>query len=92
MWDEFKSTWWSIEVAPDWSAETEVECASIWREENGVGALQISAHKYDSGLIPEDDLNDFMRGEFPSNTSIESVTCGQFAGLGVEYVLDEKFW
>ena len=91
MWDEFKSTWWSIEIAPDWFAEREAECTSIWRED-GVGALQISAYKYESGLIPEDDLDDFMSREFPGNTPIESVTCGQFAGVGVEYVLDEKFW
>jgi hypothetical protein len=57
-----------------------------------VGALQISAYKYDAGLTPEDDLSDFMSGEFPADTPIKSVTCGQFAGVGVEYAIDEKFW
>ena len=91
MEDEYKSTWWSIKVAPDWFAEREADCTTIWRED-GVGAFQISAYKYDLGLIPEDDLNDFMSGEFPGDTAIKSVTCGQFAGVGVEYAIDEKFW
>ena len=91
MSDNYKSAWWSIELAPDWFAEREADCTSIWRED-GVGALQISAYKYDSGLTPEDDLHDFMSGEFPADTPIKSVTCGQFAGVGVEYEIDEKFW
>ena len=91
MWDKYKSTWWSIELAPDWFAEREADCTSIWRED-GVGALQISAYKYDTGLAPENDLDEFMSGEFPGDTPIRSVTCGQFAGVGVEYEIDEKFW
>lgn len=71
--------------------QREAECTSFCRE-HGVGALQISAYKYDSGLISEDDLKDFMSGEFPLNTPVESVTCGQFIGVGVEFVQDEKFW
>ena len=91
MWDKYKSTWWSIELCSDWFAEREEDCTSIWRED-GVGALQISAYKYDPGLTPEDDFNDFMRGEFPADTPIKSVTCGQFSGVGVEFEIDEKFW
>jgi hypothetical protein len=91
MSDKYKSTWWSIELAPGWFAEREVDCTSIWRED-GVGALQISTYKYDTGLTPVDDLSDLMSGAFPDDTSIKSVTCGQFAGVGVEYEIDEKFW
>lgn len=91
MWDEFKATWWSIKVAPNWRAESEAECTTLWQEE-GVGALQISAYKYVSSPVPANDLSDFMDGEFPDDTLIESVTQGQFAGVGVEYVLEEKFW
>jgi hypothetical protein len=91
MSDEFKATWWSIKVAPNWHAESEAECTTIWQEA-GVGALQISVYKCDRSPVPENDLSDFMNGEFPGNTPIESVTHGQFAGVGVEYVLDEKFW
>ena len=91
MREKFKSTWWSIELAPNWVAEREADCTSIWRED-GVGALQISAYKYDPGLLPEDDLDEFMSGEFPGDTPIDNVTCGQFAGFGVEYAIDENFW
>src|SRR5688500_3045312 len=91
MWNKFKSTWWSIELAPDWVAEKEADCTSIWRED-GVGALQISAYKYESGLKPEDDLNDFMSGEVPDDAILKSIRCGQFVGVGVDYVADGKFW
>jgi hypothetical protein len=91
MPDEFKSTWWSIEVAPGWFAEREAECVTFWRED-GVGALQISAYKYDSGCVPDDDLHDFMKGEFPDDARIQHLSCGEFEGMGVDYVVDGKFW
>jgi hypothetical protein len=87
----YESAWWSVEVPPGWSAHEERECISFFRDD-GVGAFQVSAHKHDSGRVPEDDLLDFTKGEFPDNLTLQSVTCGEFVGLGIEYVTDGKFW
>ena len=46
MSNEFTSAWWTIELPPDWSAEREESCTSIWSED-GVGAIQISSYQHD---------------------------------------------
>src|SRR5260370_28259328 len=91
MPDEFKSTWWSIELAPDWFAEQEAECATFWRED-GVGTLQITSYKHDSGRVPDEDLDDFMKREIPDDARLQKLSCGEFVGIGVDYVADGKFW
>lgn len=65
--------------------------ASFWRDD-GVGALQISALRHDSRIVPKDDLSDFMKGEWPDETTPRAVICGAFSGVGVDYVADGKFW
>jgi hypothetical protein len=91
MTHEFITAWWSIQIAIGWLSEQEDECATFWRED-GVGALQISAHSHDSGSVPADDLEDFTKGEFPDGAALKPIRCGQFVGVGVDYVADGKFW
>ena len=91
MPDEFKSTWWSIQLANGWHSEQDDLCATFWRD-NGVGALQISARSHDIGKVPEDDLHDFTKGQFHDEAILESVRCGEFEGVGVDYVAGGKFW
>src|SRR5687768_12563853 len=88
---EYRSSWWSIDLLPGWSAERSAECVSLVRVD-GVGALQISAHKHDSGTIPSGDLDDFTAGEFPDGTALQSVACGSLSGVGVDYVAEGNFW
>ena len=75
MTHDFIAPWGSIQVPDGWLSEQEDECATFWREE-GVGALQISAHSHDSGSVPAEDLEDFT----------------QFVGVGIDYIADGKFW
>jgi hypothetical protein len=88
---EYKSSWWSIVLAPDWFADEEDGCVSFAKD-NGVGALQISAFRHDSGTIPQNDLTDFMAGEFPDSVAPQRVICGGFSGVGVDYIADGRFW
>jgi hypothetical protein len=91
MTHEFQAPWWSIQVARGWFSEQEDGCATFWRED-GVGALQISAHSHGSGIVPENDLDIFTQGEFPDGAALELVRCGEFEGVGVDFVKDGKFW
>jgi hypothetical protein len=91
MTHEFTAPWWSIEVADGWLSEQENECATFWRED-GVGALQISAHSNDSGSIPPEELEDFTKGEFPDDSELKTTRCGRFVGVGIDYVADGNFW
>ena len=88
---EYRSSRWSIDLLPGWSAEEQPECVAFFRDD-GVGALQISAYQHDSGTIPADDLDDFKAGEFPDDARLEPVTCGSLSGVGVDYVADGNFW
>src|SRR5215467_14891795 len=80
----YKSVWWSLVVAPNWVAEEDEYCVSFTNP-HGVGALQISAYKHDSGDVPEDDLRDSNVGQFPEDLTPEPVVCGAFSGIGVDY-------
>jgi hypothetical protein len=88
---EYRSSWWSIDLLPGWSAEEHSECVTFVRDD-GVGALQISAYQHDTGAIPEGDLDDFTKGEFPDNVTLEAITYGAWSGVGVDYLADGKFW
>ena len=91
MTHEFISPWWSIQVADGWLSEQDDECATFWRED-GTGALQISAYSHDSGNVPAQAPEDFTKGEFPHDAALKSLRCGQFVGVGVDYIADGKFW
>ena len=73
------------------SPNKRISALSFWRED-GAGTLQISAHSHDSGSVPAEDLEDFTKGEFPDDAALKSLRCGQFVGVGVDYVADRKFW
>jgi hypothetical protein len=87
----YRSVWWSIVVAPNWVAEEDEYCVSFTNP-NGVGALQISAYKHESGDVPEDDLRDSRLGQFPEELTAEPVVCGAFSGVGVDYIAEGRFW
>ena len=89
--DEYESIWWSMEVAAGWLADESAECTTFSRED-GVGALQISAYKHDSDMVPMDDVRDFIRGELHDEETLQRLCCGEFIGLGIDYVDDGKFW
>ncbi len=88
---EYRSSWWSIDLLPGWAADEQPECVAFIRDD-GLGALQISAYKHDSGTISAGDLDDFTKGEFPDNARLEPVTYGALSGVGVDFITDGNFW
>ena len=88
---EYESIWWSMEVAFGCLADENPECVTFCRED-GVGALQISAYKHESGIVPVDDVRDFIRDELPDEAVLQRVSCGEFIGSRIEYVEDGNFW
>jgi hypothetical protein len=88
---EYKSAWWSIYLVPNWLVDEDAACVSFTKDD-GVGALQISAYKHDSGVAPLDELHGFIAGECPEGVPTQPVACGAFQGLGVDYVAEGRFW
>jgi hypothetical protein len=88
--NKYESIWWSIEVASGWLVDENPECITF-RRKDGVGALQISAYKHESGIVPVDDVRDLIRDELPDEAILQQVICGEFIGSGLEYVEEGKF-
>ena len=80
-----------MEVPSGWLADENAECITFSRED-GVGALQISAYKHESGIVRMHDVRDFIRDELPDEATLQRLSCGEFIGLGIDYVEDGKFW
>ena len=78
---EYESIWWSMEVALGWLADENPESTTFCRED-GVGALQISAYKHESGIVPADDVRDFITDELPDEAKLQRVSCGRIYWLG----------
>jgi hypothetical protein len=85
MAKEYKSSWWSIELSSDWSAEEEEVCVTF-SAERGVGALQVSAYRRGDESVTDEDLNDFAEDELVDGGVPQNVSCGAFRGIAVSYV------
>ena len=42
--------------------------------------------------MTDEDLSDYVKDQFPEGIEVEPVSCGEFTGVGVDYVVDENFW
>jgi hypothetical protein len=91
MPNEYTSSWWSIELPSDWSAEEEESCVSF-SAEHDVGALQISAYRRDGEAVTDEDLNDFAEDELIDGIMLQDVSCGDFRGIAISYAKDESLW
>jgi Domain of unknown function (DUF3805) len=91
MTREYKSSWWSIELPSGWNAENQEDCVTFLAE-NSVGALQISAYRHDEESVTDADLNDFAEDELIDSTTPEDVSCGDFRGIAISHLKDERFW
>jgi hypothetical protein len=89
--EEFKSTWWSIELLPTWSAEQEESCTSICSE-NDVGALQVSAYRKSDRSVSEKDLVELSEGQYPTGVSVDNFESSAFKGLQVSFSQTGKYW
>ena len=91
MAQEYKSSWWVVELPSDWSAEEDDNCVTL-SAERGVGAFQISAYRRDSESVTDEDLNDFAEDELSVGIIPQDVSCGDFRGIAISYAADERFW
>ena len=91
MSNEYKSRWWSIELPSPWKAEKEENCIAF-SAEHGIGALQISAYRRDGEFVTNEDLNDFAEAALIDGVIPQQVSCGDFRGIAICYVENNRFW
>jgi hypothetical protein len=82
----YKSTWWSLEVPAGWTGKEEDVCDTFESDE-GVGALQVSAHRKEVGPVTDDDLREFA-GDVP----LKAVAYGTVTGFRTRFSEGGTFW
>ena len=88
---EFESTWWSINLLPDWHAEQGVSCTTLWSDD-GVGALQVSAYKKTDESVSEKDISELSEGGYPYGAEVKSDRSGVFKGIQASFSENGKYW
>jgi hypothetical protein len=81
---------WELAVLPNWSAESNQECESIFRPD-GVGVLQISSARKNCD-VTDDDLNGFANAEVGVSTGPWPVQFGDFVGIELTKNLENAHW
>jgi hypothetical protein len=85
-----ETQWWTMLLPPEWSAEEDGDDILV-SDVDGVGVLEVSCIKKESGAITEDDLVQFT-GELVSSGKEEaSVETDFFAGSYFEYLADGEW-
>ncbi len=88
---EFESKWWSAEVPEDWIVEEDDISTSFYRPD-GVGAIQISAVRKESGEVSQSDLERFVVEQYGSTDAFEPTSVGELEGLHRGWVEEDTAW
>jgi hypothetical protein len=91
MTKRYKSAWWSVELPDTWKANKEEDCVTF-TSENDVGALQISAYRREDKEVNNDELLHFAEDELVEGVELQDISCGEFTGLGISYLVDSNYW
>lgn len=80
---------WSIEVPDEWSVIDHPECLTVELPDHG--SLQMSSSRKQSGVVATEDL--FFRDDLRATWgAYRLVTCGEFSGVGYEYLHEGDLW
>jgi hypothetical protein len=85
------STWWYLDLPPDWCWQVDDSCVTFARTSED-GILQVSAARKDYGLVSDDELKGFASQRIAPNIPLESVRVGAFLGLTTRYRKDHRMW
>ena len=91
MTKRYKSGWWSVELPDHWKANKEEDCVTFTSEDE-VGALQIITYRREGRDVTNDDLLHFAEDELIEGVELQSISCGEFTGMGVSYLVDGNYW
>ena len=88
--DVVETQWWTMLLPPEWFAEEDGDDILV-SDVDGVGVLEVSCIKKESGSIIEQDLEQFTGELINSGKEEASVETDFFAGSYFEY-LDDGEW
>lgn len=86
-----ENPWWTIMVPDHWQVEQDEDCTSF-TDPDGVGALQVSAARKESGFVTADDVEEFAQGKLSGTGAVKVTARGWFSGLSASFVREEDYW
>jgi hypothetical protein len=89
--NRYESEWWSAELPEGWIVEEDLVSTSFYQPA-GVGALQVSVVRKDSGDVTESDLQAFLAEQYADGEASEAVTIGALEGVQRSWVEDDTAW
>jgi len=89
---KYKTKYWSVNIPTLWDAEySDEDEADVIYDNNGVGELIISTVYDETGIVDE-QLEAMAAEHLDSQTELEDVVLGDFAGIAVSYTKDAEYW
>ena len=79
-----ETEWWTVAVPPEWWAESEEDSILIG-DRDGVGCIQISTLRKDSGDFTDPEVEEMARAEADAGVEWRRVTLGDFGGLSCNW-------
>ncbi len=85
-----RSGWYSLAYPEHWQVDEEDECTTIYKLDDGVGALQISAFETDIPQSARESLLEYLKDE-NIEAEIQSKTVGKRNFATCSYIVDDSY-
>jgi hypothetical protein len=89
--NEFRSSWWSIRLLPNWNATESSECVSL-RSQGDSGVLQISAIRKPAGQVTNDDVLEFASDSKQKGHVLKPIANVHVSGVTTEFLDQNRYW
>jgi hypothetical protein len=87
----YRSSWWSIELQPGWTASEGANCVSFSADPPN-GVLQASAAHKPNGSVTLEDLYDYASEPASQAKGFRTVAFGDISGIASERVKNNLCW
>jgi hypothetical protein len=88
----YKSAWWSVELPPSWRGYPDADCTSFRAHTSDGGVLQISAACKDTGIVTDQDLQEFAHDRLIADSPFDTVRFRECSGFTTRYCKNGFSW
>ena len=88
----YKSSWWSVELPPSWHGYPDADCTTFRADTSDGGVLQISAACKDTGIVTDQDLQEFALDRLVAGAPFDSVRFRECSGFTTRFRKGRFSW
>jgi len=88
----YKSAWWSVELPPNWRGYPDADCTTFRAHMFDGGALQISAARKETGIVTDQDLQEFAHDRLVAGAAFDPVGFRECSGFTTRYRKNGFSW